>query len=95
MILKFLAELDVIFEGKATTHYKKHIIQNWSNEPYIQGAYSYSFDGNKKAIVKNIAHPLMNKVYFAGEALSLDNQAMAHGACESAYHMIARMIKEA
>jgi monoamine oxidase len=95
MILKFLAELDEIFEGKATAHYKKHIIQNWSNEPYIQGAYSYSFDGNKKDIVKNIAHPLMNKVYFAGEALSLDNQAMVHGACESAYHMIARMIKEA
>jgi len=86
--------LDEIFEGKATTHYKKHIIQNWSKEPYIQGAYSYSFDGNKSEIVNMVSHPLMDKVYFAGEALSEDNKAMVQGACESAYKMIARMIKE-
>jgi monoamine oxidase len=94
IILKFLSELDEIFEGKATTHYKQHIIQNWSNEPYIQGAYSYSFDGNKNDIVNSISEPLMNNIYFAGEALSKDNQAMVQGACESAYGMIARMIKE-
>jgi monoamine oxidase len=94
IILKFLSELDEIFEGKATTHYKKHIIQNWSKEPYIKGAYSYSFDGNKNDIVNIISEPLMDKIYFAGEALSKENQAMVHGACESAYSMIARMIKE-
>lgn len=94
IISKFLSELDEIFEGKATTHYKKHIIQNWSKEPYIQGAYSYSFDGNKNDIVNTVSEPLMNKIYFAGEALSKDNQAMVQGACESAYSMIARMIKE-
>jgi len=94
IISKFLSELDEIFEGKATTHYKKHIIQNWSKEPYIQGAYSYSFDGNKSEIVNMVSQPLMDKVYFAGEALSEDNQAMVQGACESAYKMIARMIKE-
>lgn len=94
VISNFLSELDEIFEGKATTHYKKHIIQNWSKEPYIQGAYSYSFDGNKNDIVNTISEPLMNKIYFAGEALSKENQAMVQGACESAYSMIARMIKE-
>jgi monoamine oxidase len=94
IILKFLSELDEMFEGKATSHYKKHIIQNWSKEPYIQGAYSYSFDGNKNDIVQIISQPLMDKVYFAGEALSKENQAMVQGACESAYSMIARMIKE-
>lgn len=94
IILKFLSELDEIFEGKATTHYKKHIIQNWSKEPYIKGAYSYSFDGNKNDIVNIISEPLMDKIYFAGEALSKENQAMVQGACESAYSMIARMIKE-
>jgi monoamine oxidase len=94
IITKFLSELDEIFEGKATTHYKKHIVQNWSKEPYIQGAYSYSFDGNKNEIVNIVSEPLMNKIYFAGEALSIENQAMVQGACESAYSMIARMIKE-
>ena len=41
IISKFLGELDEMFEGKATLNYVKHIIQNWSKEPYIQGAYSY------------------------------------------------------
>jgi monoamine oxidase len=94
IIAKFMAELDEIFDGKATANYVKHIIQNWSKEPYIQGAYSYSFDGNQKNIVATINEPLLNKVYFAGEALSIKNQAMVHGACESAYSMIATMMKD-
>ncbi len=94
IIDKFLAELDEIFDGKATANYINHIIQNWSIEPYIQGAYSYSFDGNQKDIVTIINEPLKNKIYFAGEALSIKNQAMVHGACESAYSMVATMMKD-
>lgn len=94
IIAKFIAELDEIFDGKATAHYVNHIIQNWSEAPYIQGAYSYSFDGNQKSIVSAINEPLLGKIYFAGEALSIDNQAMVHGACESAYSMIATMMKD-
>jgi monoamine oxidase len=94
IIAKFMAELDEIFDGKATANYVNHIIQNWSKEPFIQGAYSYSFDGNQKDIVAKICEPLFNKVYFAGEALSINNQAMVHGACESAYSMIATMMKD-
>ena len=82
------------FGGKATAHYVKHIIQNWSKEPYIQGAYSYSFDGKQKDIVATINEPILNKIYFAGEALSIENQATVHGACESAYSMVATMMKE-
>jgi monoamine oxidase len=94
IISKFLNELDEIFEGKATSNYKRHIIQNWSKEPFIQGAYSYSFDENKNEIVKIISEPIRRKVYFAGEALSLKNQAMVQGACESAYGVVARMMKD-
>lgn len=94
IIAKFIAELDEIFEGKATANYVNHIIQNWSKEPYIQGAYSYSFIGNQNNIVATINEPLLNKVYFAGEALSINNQAMVHGACESAYSMIRTMMKD-
>ncbi len=92
IIEKFMAELDEIFEGKASAHYVKHIIQNWSDEPYIQGAYSYTFDGNQKDIVAAINEPLAQKVYFAGEALSIDDQAMVQGACASAYSMVAVMM---
>ena len=95
IIDKFIAELDEMFDGKATANYVKHIIQNWSKEPYIQGAYSYSFDGNQKNIVETIKQPVLDKIFFAGEALSIENQSTVHGACESAYSMIAKMLKDA
>ncbi len=92
IINKFIAELDEIFEGKASKNYVKHVIQNWSAEPYIQGAYSYTFDGSQYDIVAEVKKPLLNKVFFAGEALSINNQATVHGACESAYEVIENML---
>lgn len=94
IIQAFLAELDEIFDGKATQNYVKHIIQNWSGEPYIGGAYSYAFDGDQNDIVNTLNTPVQNKIYFAGEAQSVEHQATVHGACASAYSMIANMMKE-
>ena len=34
-----LGELDVMFSNKATPHYVKHVVQDWSRESYIRGAY--------------------------------------------------------
>lgn len=95
LIAQLLAELDAIFEGAASRHYQKHIIQDWSREEYIQGAYSYAFAGVQKDIVKRIAAPLAKQLYFAGEALSLKHQSMVQGACLSAYDSIAQMLREA
>lgn len=94
IINQFLAELDAIFDGQASKNYVNHIIQNWSKEPYIKGAYSYSFDGDQEEIVKAIKQPILNKVYFAGEALSIEDQAMVQGACKSAYETVTIMLKE-
>lgn len=95
IIAHFLAELDAIFNGQASANYVKHVVQNWSREPFIQGAYSYSFDGNQEKLVAAIGAPVDGKIYFAGEALSVENQAMVHGACESAYATVAKMVAEA
>jgi monoamine oxidase len=92
IIKSVLAELDELFDGKASQHYVKHIIQNWSNEPYIRGAYSYSFEGKKKEIIRKINDPINNKIYFAGEALSMDNQSMVHGACESGFDAVKKIL---
>jgi len=93
IIAKILAELDEIFDGQASQHYVKHVIQNWSKEPYIQGAYSYSFANDQEDTVNELLKPLDNKVFFAGEALSIDNQATVHGACESAYEVVENLLK--
>lgn len=93
IISHFLAELDKIFDGKASKNYIKHIIQNWSAEPYIQGAYSYAFNGKQKEIVNSVLDPINNKIYFAGEALSIEHQAMVHGACQSGFDAVKTMIE--
>lgn len=92
IIALFLSELDEMFNGQASEHYTNHIIQNWFSEPYVQGAYSYSFNGKQNQIVEQLKEPVNNQVYFAGEALSIENQAMVHGACESAYVAVSQML---
>jgi monoamine oxidase len=80
-----LRELDEIFNGQASEHYVKHIVQDWSREPYIQGSYS-----QRKANAEKLAEPIAGRVYFAGEAMNPNGKTIAvHGACESAYAAVA------
>lgn len=94
IINKVIGELDEIFDGKASQTYIKHIIQNWSKEPFIQGSYSSEFNESESTTINTLLEPLNNKVYFAGEALSSDNRATVPGAGESAYSVIESMLKE-
>jgi len=83
-----LAELDEIFDGKASEHYIKHVVQNWTREPYIGGSYS-----QRKASAKKLAEPVANRVHFAGEAMNPNGKTIAvHGACESAYTAVNSML---
>lgn len=61
-----LAELDLIFQNKATPNYVKHIVQNWSDEPHIEGAYLN--DHEDWRTVQMLGEPIGDKIYFAGEA---------------------------
>jgi len=94
IIQKILNELDGVFEGKATPNYVQHVVQNWSAQPFVEGAYSYTVNGPSKATLERIIQPVMKKVFFAGEALSIENQSMVHGAIESAYHAAERIITD-
>ena len=77
-----MAELDNIFEGKASQYYIQHVIKNWSAEPYIQGAYTFGAT-NHAANIDIISPPINNKVYFAGESLQRNDWATVHGAGQS------------
>ena len=94
IINKVLGELDQMLDGKATKNYLKHYIQNWNDEPYIQGSYSSGHNGNRSRIIETLAEPVNKKVYFAGEAMSDNNQATVHGACESAFASIKDILKD-
>ena len=87
-------ELDEIFKGEATKYYQNHIIQNWSKEPYIQGSYSIDFNGSQSRIVDDLAAPINNQLFFAGEATNKDNGSTVDGASESAYFAVEKILAQ-
>lgn len=88
-----LAELDEMFDGRATAAYVKHVVQNWSREPYIRGAYSTDFGGSTEATQAALIAPVDDKLFFAGEALSTDNSSTVPGAMQSAYAAIENLLR--
>lgn len=82
MISTILTELDNIV-GDVSSHYVDHFIQDWGNEPFIGGAYSYPKPGTGDAR-EVIAQHIENKIYFAGEATHTGGHfATVHGAMET------------
>ncbi|MDY0871741.1 flavin monoamine oxidase family protein [Dongia rigui] len=55
---------------------------NWVNDPYILGAYSVLSPHGGEARAE-LAQPIENRVFFAGEAASSDGFSTAHGAYNS------------
>lgn len=95
VIAYVLDQLDEMFEGKASQYFLKAVVQNWSKEPFIQGSYSSSFANSEEETVPILVEPIDNKVFFAGEALSIDNGSTVHGAAQTAYTAIERILKNA
>ncbi|MEM6807120.1 MAG: NAD(P)/FAD-dependent oxidoreductase, partial [Bacteroidota bacterium] len=91
IINKILAELDEMYEGQASINYKKHIIQNWSKEPYIGGSYALDYE-NRSQTIDTILEPVESKVYFAGEAIHKEWQSTVNGACESGYEVVKQIL---
>lgn len=95
IISALLTELDEIYEGKATSSFIKGHVQNWTTEPFIRGAYSYSTVGmgNARSIA---AESVNNKLFFAGEAMNLNgHHQTVHGAVETGYREVINIIKNA
>ena len=90
IIAAVMKELDEIFDGQVSKYYKKHVIQNWSKEPYIQGSYSHYNDYSDMEI---LGEPIDNKVFFAGEALHEEANSTVHGAGESGFLAVVDMLR--
>lgn len=69
-----LQQLDTVFGlGRATLSYLKGYMHDWTAEPYIRGAYSYTKPGGVGAH-QAWATTIQKKVYFAGEAAHVKGQ---------------------
>jgi len=52
----------------------------WASDPYAMGSYSYVKVGGKPEDFENLAEPIQNRIFFAGEATNRKHWAAAHGA---------------
>ncbi len=86
-----LAELDRMFDGQASRHHVQSMVQNWSAEPFIQGAYTVDFGGSHGAFTGAFAPDERRRMFFAGEAFGVDYSTV-HGAMESAYESVRQML---
>jgi monoamine oxidase len=94
IIEKVMAELDEIFDGKATQTYIQHRVQNWSAEPYIQGSYSH-YGNDYSSIIETISSSINGKIFFAGEAMTSENWSTVHGAGETSFAVVEEILKNA
>ena len=72
-----------MFSNAATPAYMSAVVQDWSNEPYVLGSYSYptvgSFPGGT-SMREVLAQPVGTTLFFAGEATNNGNSATVPGA---------------
>jgi monoamine oxidase len=72
IVTAVLNELNALYGNNVATqsYTGKAVVQNWSNEAHVRGAYS-NYYGNYNQLRK-LARPLGDKIFFAGEAFPVD-----------------------
>jgi len=87
-----LQELDTMYSGQATASFIASHVQNWTTNPFIKGAYSYSTIGMGNA--RQIAAQSVNdKLFFAGEAMNVNgHHQTVQGAVETGYREVINVL---
>ena len=89
-----LQELDSMYNGQASASFISYHVQNWTTNPFIKGAYSYSTIGMGDA--RQISAQSINKkIYFAGEAMNFNgHHQTVHGAIETGYREVINILND-
>jgi len=89
-----LQELDLMYNGQASATFIASHVQNWTSNPFVKGAYSYSTVGMGDA--RRIAtQSISKKLYFAGEAMNINgHHQTVHGAVETGYREVINILND-
>lgn len=68
-----------VFGNDIRKHVNRSIVTAWTTEPWTRGSYSCALPGQAQQR-SELARTLDEKVFFAGEATTIGNQACCHGA---------------
>ena len=77
LVKAVLSRIDEAFDGAGTKNYINHLVQNWANEPYIHGAYSFPCSSK---VTQSLRETVGGRILFAGEHTSTDYRSMVTGA---------------
>jgi len=105
MIDTILAELDAIYNGQASLFIRKVIngdgtegprvwfLADWGKDEFFKGGFSYPKPGASNEDRINLAAPLNNKVFFAGEATDIKGDTgTINGALNSAERAVEELV---
>lgn len=94
IINSLLQELDLMFDGEATSSYMgEYILENWGHHEFTQGTWTQAMM-EKKSQLDVLNRSLDNKVYFAGEINDVYQQMGVPGAILSGYHTVDKVLTE-
>ncbi|MEM6502073.1 MAG: FAD-dependent oxidoreductase [Cyanobacteria bacterium P01_C01_bin.89] len=62
---------------------KGYLRTNWSRDPFAYGTYSHIAKGSGRGDHRRLAKPLMDRLFFAGEAANPDRNSSVHAALET------------
>ncbi|MFT4601988.1 MAG: monoamine oxidase [Arenicella sp.] len=89
-----LVELDLMYDGQASSNFTEAHIEDWTSNPFVRGAYSYSKVGIGDARSK-AASSVQDKIFFAGECMNLNgHHQTVHGAMESGFNAVSKILKQ-
>jgi monoamine oxidase len=95
IVQELLKELDGMYQNKATPALLDSHVEDWTTNPFVRGAYSFSTVGIGDAR-KIAAQSVADKVYFAGEAMNLNgHHQTVHGAVETGYQQLVKLLESA
>lgn len=82
-----LSDLDIMFSGQASGLFLDGIVQNWTEDPYVRGTYSYPVPGtyppSAPSMREVLAEPVNDLLFFAGEATHNSAPSTVPGAVQS------------
>jgi monoamine oxidase len=82
LLQKALASVEAVFQNGAGKQLAASYVQDWQADPFARGGYSYVLVGGAGAR-EQLAEPLAQTLYFAGEATDADEAGTVAGALRS------------
>jgi monoamine oxidase len=85
-------ELKSIFGTEFVRKIRASLTSSWVSDPFSMGSYSAALPG-KAHLREQLNRPIADRIYFAGEASSVNHFGTVHGAWHSAVETAERMLR--